>query len=92
MAGEKIATRVAYGQELLVMAEKYPNMVVLDADLSSATNTNAFAKKYPERFYNCGIAEQNMTCIAAGMSTTVLQCSRLAERSSRSGTVLPIRI
>lgn len=69
MAGEKIATRVAYGQELLVMAEKYPNMVVLDADLSSATNTNAFAKKYPGRFYNCGIAEQNMTCIAAGMST-----------------------
>ena len=69
MAGEKIATRVAYGQELLVMAEKYPNMVVLDADLSSATNTNAFAKKFPDRFYNCGIAEQNMTCIAAGMST-----------------------
>lgn len=69
MAGEKIATRVAYGQELVEVAEQYPNMVVLDADLSSATMTSAFAKKYPDRFYDCGIAEQNMTCIAAGMST-----------------------
>lgn len=67
--GEKKATRAAYGEALVELAEKYPNMVVLDADLTQATMTKTFAAKYPERFFNCGIAEANMTGIAAGMST-----------------------
>ena len=65
----KIATRNAYGEALAELAEKYPQLVVLDADLSGATMTKSFAAKYPERFFDCGIAEANMTDIAAGMST-----------------------
>lgn len=68
MAG-KIATRNAYGEALVELAEKYPQLVVLDADLSGATMTKNFSKAYPDRFFNCGIAEANMTDIAAGMST-----------------------
>lgn len=68
MAG-KIATRGAYGEALVELAEKYPQLVVLDADLSGATMTKNFSKAYPDRFFNCGIAEANMTDIAAGMST-----------------------
>ncbi len=67
--GEKKATRAAYGEALVELAEKYPRMVVLDADLTQATMTKFFAAKYPERFFNCGIAEANMTGIAAGLST-----------------------
>lgn len=70
---EKIATRVAYGQALAELAEKYPRLVVLDADLSSATMTKYMASAYPERFFDCGIAECNMTSIAAGMSTCGLK-------------------
>ena len=65
----KIATRNAYGEALAELAEKYPQLVVLDADLSGATMSKFFAAKYPERFFDCGIAECNMTDIAAGMST-----------------------
>lgn len=65
----KIATRNAYGEALAELAEKYPQLVVLDADLSGATMTKSFAAKYPERFFDCGIAEANMTDIAAGMAT-----------------------
>lgn len=68
MAG-KIATRNAYGDALVELAEKYPELVVLDADLSGATMTKGFAAAYPDRFFDCGIAEANMTDIAAGMST-----------------------
>ena len=67
MAG-KIATRAAYGKALAEFAEKYPNLVVLDADLSQATMTKEFAKVCPDRFFDCGIAENNMTGIAAGMA------------------------
>ncbi|MCD7858783.1 MAG: transketolase family protein [Firmicutes bacterium] len=70
---EKIATRSAYGEALAELGGKYPQLVVLDADLSAATMTKGFAAKYPDRFYDCGIAEANMTCIAAGMSTTGLK-------------------
>jgi len=66
--GEKKATRAAYGEALVELAEKYPNMVVLDADLTQATMTKFFAAKYPERFFNCGIAEANMVGIASGMA------------------------
>lgn len=67
MAG-KIATRNAYGQALADLAEKYPELVVLDADLAGATMTKSFAAACPERFFDCGIAECNMTGIAAGLA------------------------
>lgn len=71
--GEKKATRAAYGEALVELGAKYPQLVVLDADLSAATMTKDFAKAYPERFFDCGIAEANMTGIAAGMSTAGLK-------------------
>ncbi|MBQ7871739.1 MAG: transketolase family protein [Oscillospiraceae bacterium] len=68
MAG-KIATRAAYGEALVELAEQYPELVVFDADLANATMTKSFAAKYPERFFDMGIAECNMTGVAAGMAT-----------------------
>ena len=65
---EKIATRGAYGEELVKLAEEYPELVVLDADLSSATMTKAFSKAYPEHFFNMGIAEADMMGFAAGLA------------------------
>ena len=65
---EKIATRAAYGEALAALAEEYPQLVVLDADLSGSTMTKGFAKAHPERFYNMGIAEANMTVVAAGLA------------------------
>ena len=65
----KIATRQSYGEKLAELGEKNKNIVVLDADLSGATKTNIFAKKFPDRFIDVGIAEQNMFGIAAGLST-----------------------
>jgi len=67
--GEVIATRAAYGKALVELAEKYPDLVVFDADLAGATMTNGFMKAYPERFFDMGIAEGNMTGVAAGMAT-----------------------
>lgn len=66
---EKIATRVAYGKALAELGEQYPDLVVLDADLSGSTQSAFFAKAFPERFYNMGIAEANMTGVAAGLAT-----------------------
>lgn len=66
--GEKMANRAAYGQALVDLAPLYPDLVVLDADLSAATMTNAFAKAYPERFFDMGIAEANMMGVAAGLA------------------------
>ena len=66
---DKIATREAYGNALAEFGDKY-DFVVLDADLSAATKTGVFKKKFPERHFNCGIAEGNMMLIAAGMATT----------------------
>ncbi len=66
---EKIATREAYGKALVSLAEKY-NFVVLDADLAAATKTGMFKKAYPDRFFNCGIAEGNMMSVAAGIAAT----------------------
>ncbi len=65
---EKIATRAAYGQTLVAMAEAEPNLVVLDADLSGSTMTKDFSKACPERFFNMGIAEANMIGTAAGLA------------------------
>lgn len=64
------ATRDAYGKVLAEVGEENKRIVVLDADLSSSTKTSVFAKKFPERFFNVGIAEQNMMGMAAGLSTT----------------------
>ena len=66
---EKKATRAVYGEMLVELAEKYPELIVLDADLSSATMTKSFAKAYPERFLDMGIAEANMIGVAAGLAT-----------------------
>lgn len=67
---EKIATREAYGNALAELGSKYGNLVVLDADLAAATKTGVFKKKFPDRFFDCGIAENNMFGVAAGLSTT----------------------
>ncbi|TYC84558.1 transketolase family protein [Acetobacterium wieringae] len=66
---EKKATRQAYGDYLVKLGEKNPNLVVLDADLSGATKTNIFKKAYPERHFNVGIAEANLMGMAAGLAT-----------------------
>ena len=65
---ENIATRAAYGEALVALAEEYPELVVLDADLSGSTMTKKFAEKYPDRFFNMGIAEGNMAGVAAGLA------------------------
>jgi transketolase len=65
---DKIATRDAYGKALAALGEKYPEIVVLDADLSGSTRTSVFAKKYPHRFFNLGVAEQDMMGTAAGLA------------------------
>lgn len=74
----KKATREGYGQALVELGAQYPNMVVLDADLAGATKTGMFEKAYPERFIDCGIAEANMMCIAAGLAT----CGKIPFASS----------
>ncbi len=66
----KEATRESYGKALCELGRVNEDFIVLDADLSSATKTGSFKKEFPERFYNCGIAEQNMVAIAAGVATT----------------------
>ena len=66
----KKATRESYGEALVELADKYENMVVLDADLAAATKTGVFKKAYPDRFFDCGIAEANMMGVAAGLAAT----------------------
>ena len=65
----KIATRQSYGEKLAELGETNKNIVVLDADLSGATKTSIFAQKFPERFFDMGIAEQDMMGTAAGMAS-----------------------
>ncbi len=65
----KKATRESYGEALRDLAEQYENLVVLDADLAAATKTGVFKKAYPERFFDCGIAEANMMGVAAGLAS-----------------------
>lgn len=66
---KKVATRQSYGEALAALGAKYPNVVVFDADLAEATKTILFKKAYPDRFFDCGIAESNMIGAAAGAST-----------------------
>ncbi len=69
---KKQATRFSYAEALLNIAEENPRVVVLDVDVAKSLKTNEFARKYPERSFNFGIAEQNMMAAAAGMATTGL--------------------
>lgn len=66
----KKATRESYGEALAELGEKYDNLYVFDADLAAATKTGVFKKKFPERFFDCGIAEADMMGVAAGMAAT----------------------
>ena len=74
----KKATRDSYGEALRDLAEKYPDLVVLDADLAAATKTGTFKKAYPDRFFDCGIAESNLIGVAAGLAT----CGKIPFASS----------
>ncbi len=65
---KKIATRETYGKTLVELGAQYPNLVVLDADLAGSTKTGVFKKAYPDRHFDCGIAEGNMMSIAAGLA------------------------
>lgn len=69
---KKIATRESYGKALAELGAEKENLVVLDADLAGATKTGIFQKAFPQRHFDCGIAEANMICVAAGLSTTGL--------------------
>ena len=69
---KKVATRDSYGAALAELGAQYDNLVVLDADLAGATKTGTFKKAFPDRHFDCGIAEANMICMATGMSTTGL--------------------
>jgi len=72
MAGKNIATRQSYGEALAALGKENEKIVVLDADLAGSTMTKLFQKECPDRFFDCGIAECNMTSIAAGIATTGL--------------------
>lgn len=67
---EKIATRVGYGDALMELGEARSDVVVLSADLTESVKANKFAEKYPERFFEMGVAEQNMAAIASGFGVT----------------------
>ncbi len=69
---KKMATRDGYGKALVALGEAHPDIVVLDADLAGSTKTGMFAKAFPERHFNCGIAEADMMSVAAGLASTGL--------------------
>ena len=66
---KKIATRESYGNALVELGKEHDNVVVLDADLAGATKTSTFKKEFPDRHFDCGIAEGNMMAVAAGLSS-----------------------
>ena len=69
---KKLATREGYGKGLVALGAAYDNVVALDADLAGSTKTGMFQKAYPDRHFNCGIAEADMMCVAAGLASTGL--------------------
>ena len=79
---KKVATRDSYGNALKELGEQYDNLVVLDADLAGATKTAIFKKAFPDRHFDCGIAEANMICVAAGMSTAAPKVTSVVKVSS----------
>ncbi len=82
---KKIATRASYGESLAALGEKNSKIVVLDADLSEATKTNMFAKKFKDRFFDMGISEQDMIGTAAGLAASgqIVYASSFAMFASR---------
>lgn len=96
---KKIATRESYGNALVEVGKEHEDLIVLDADLAGATKTGIFKKAFPERHWDVGIAEANMTGIAAGLATcgkcrlsALLPCLRQEETLSRCATRLDIHI
>jgi transketolase len=73
MTATSVAMRDAFGEALLALAMDHPEMVVLDADVATSTRTAVFGNAYPDRFFNMGVAEANMTDVAAGMATCGLR-------------------
>jgi len=69
-SSDMVMAREAYGDLLVELGKENENIVVLDADLSSSTKTYKFSKQFPERFFNCGVAEQNMISVAAGLAAS----------------------
>ncbi len=67
---KNIATREGYGEAIVELADQYDNLLVMDADLAGATKTGVFKKAHPDRFFNAGIAEGNMMCVAAGLAAS----------------------
>ena len=67
---KKVATRVSYGETLVELGAEHDDFVVLDADLAASTQTGKFKAAYPDRFFDVGIAEQNLMSLAAGIATT----------------------
>ena len=70
---KKMATRDGYGKALVALGQEHEDIVVLDADLAGSTKTGMFATAYPDRHFNCGIAEADMMCLAAGMAAAGLK-------------------
>lgn len=70
---KKMATREGYGKGLVALGQEHPDVVVLDADLAGSTKTGMFAKAFPDRHFNCGIAEADMMCVAAGLAASGLK-------------------
>ena len=73
MTNKEASMRIVFGQSLVELADRFPQMVVLDADVSTSTQTLVFGKAYPQRFFNVGVAEGNMADIAGGMATCGLR-------------------
>ena len=72
---KKIATRESYGRTLVELGKENDKIVVLDADLAESTKTGVFKKAFPERHFDCGIAEADMIGIAAGLAAAGILCS-----------------
>jgi len=83
---QAVATRDAYGQALVEVGQRHPEMVVLDADLAGSTRTEKFGAKWPERFFDMGISEQDMMCTAAGLAASgkLVFCSSFAIFGTRA--------
>ena len=87
---EKKAVRVAYGEALVKLGEHNDKVVVLDADLAAATMTGAFKKAFPERFFDCGIAEANMVDLPAGITTRSGTAYAIRNSMSSSDSAMPV--
>ena len=87
---EQIAMREAFGQTLVALGRRVPDLVVLDADVSPSTRAVLFGQAFPERFFQVGIAEQNMIGMAAGAMTVMFGMVRMMARSWMERCVFPV--